>query len=203
MYMYKLKKQHIIMFTFCAENDFNLIYAKIARFVFLICTNLALNALFFFDESMHKIYLNYGEYNFVNVIPQIIYSSLISLILDIIISFLIITENKIHEIIDLKKSNSEKKVKEIKDMFKNVKIRYAIFFMLTFLLFLLYWYFISAFCAVYKNTQIILLKNFVTSYFTEFLYPFASYFVLALCRKIALKDKNKKRLGILYNIGNL
>ena len=56
---------------------------------------------------------------------------------------------------------------------------------------------------MYENTQITFLTDFITSFFTEFFYPFVIYYVLAFFRKISLKDKDKKRLNILYIIGNL
>ena len=203
MYLSKIKRQHIIMFTFCSDNDFNLIYIKLARFSFEICTNIAMNALFFSDESMHKIYLNYGKYDFVQQIPQIIYSSLISQIFNLLISFLVLTESQMHVIIGLKEKEPEKNLKEIERIDKCIKIKFIIFFSITSLLFVIYWYFISAFCAVYENTQITFLTDFITSFFTEFFYPFVIYYVLAFFRKISLKDKDKKRLNILYIIGNL
>ena len=210
MYLSKIKRQHIIMFTFCSENDFNLIYVKFARFAFEICTNIAMNALFFSDESMHKIYLNYGKYDFVQQIPQIIYSSLISQIFDLLISFLILTERQMNTIIGLKEKEIEKNIKEIEKNIKEIerinkciKIKFILFFSITSVLFAFYWYFISAFCAVYENTQITFLTDFITSFFAEFFYPFVIYYVLAFFRKISLKDKDKKRLNILYIIGNL
>ena len=203
IYLAKLKKEHVIMFTFFAKKDFNLIYVKIAKFILEINTNLAMNALFFFDESMHKIYLNYGKYDLIQQIPQIIYSSLISQIINIIISYLIITEKQIHEIIDLKQNKSKKNSMEINKIIKSIEIRFIIFFSLATLLFAFYWYFISAFCAVYENTQIIFLKDFISSFFTSLLYPFIIYLFFALCRFISLKDKEKKRLNIIYKISNL
>ena len=201
-YISKLKNKHLIMFTFFANKDFNLIYIKIARFSFSVCTNLAMNVLFFFDETMHKIYLNYGDYDFIQQIPQILYSSLISQIIDILIDFLIITEKDIHKIIDLKQSNPKKNNDKIKSIIKLIKIKYILFFIISSLLFAFFWYFISAFCAVYENTQIIFLKDFITSFFTGLLYPFGIYFILAFFRVISLKDKDKKRLKFLYVIGN-
>ena len=62
IYFAILKKKHLILFTFFAEKDFNLIYIKLAKFVFEVRTNLVMNVLFFFDESMHKIYLIMENY---------------------------------------------------------------------------------------------------------------------------------------------
>ena len=205
MYLSKLKKGHLFIFTFFATNDFNLIYVKIARFALEITTNIAMNALFFSDQSMHKIYLNYGKYDLVQQIPQIIYSSLISLIFDFLISFLITTEKQVFQIISLKQKDEEEEEKnnsEVDKIFKMIKIKFIIFFVLAFLLFAFFWYFISAFCAVYENTQITFIKDFVTSFSTGLLYPFVIYYFLTLLRKLALKDKNKKRFKCLYIIGN-
>ena len=64
----------------------------------MICTSMALNIMFFFDSSMHKIYLDYGKYNFIHQIPQIIYSSLVSLLMDILIIKLLISLPKLIKI---------------------------------------------------------------------------------------------------------
>ena len=203
MFLSKLRRQHIIIFTFCSENDFNLIYIKLAKFCFAICINISINALFFSDESIHKINLNYGKYNLVQQIPQILYSSLISLIIDLLISFLTLSETQIYTIIRLKEKNPKKNKKEIDKIYRFIKIKFVLFFSITFLPFIFFWYFVTAFCAVYENTQITFLKDFVTSFFTEFTYPFFLYYILAFFRKISLKDKAKKRLKFLYIIGNL
>ena len=60
-----ISREHKIIFTFFICNDYNIIYIKLARFIFLFATDMALNVFFFSDESMHKIFLNYGKYNFI------------------------------------------------------------------------------------------------------------------------------------------
>ena len=72
IYWTTLKRNHLILFTFFSWNDYNISYIKFARFIFLVCTDMAMNVFFFTDESMHKIYLNYGKFNFIQQIPQII-----------------------------------------------------------------------------------------------------------------------------------
>ena len=57
---------------------------------------MSMNVIFFFDISMHKIYLDYRKYNFIQQIPQIIYSSIVSLCIEILIGILIFTDNNIH-----------------------------------------------------------------------------------------------------------
>ena len=185
IYWSKLKKKHLLIFTFLSQNDHNLIYIKIDRFLFLISTTMAMNIIFFFDSSMHKIYLDYGKYNFIGQIPQILYSSLLSLLIEFLINFLSYTDINIYQIMKMKKYDLE----QVKSVLKRIKIKLLTFFLLTFLFFSFYWYLISAFCAVYNNTQIIFLKDFISSFCVGLLYPFAVQFCFASLRIISLKKR--------------
>ena len=131
IYWSRLKSKHLIIFTFFVKNDHNLIYIKITRFIFLICTNMAMNVMFFFDSSMHKIYLDYGKYNFIQQIPQILYSSLLSLVIEILIGILSYTDINIYYIRQMKEFNSIR----IKKIFQTIKIKLLIFFIITFIFF--------------------------------------------------------------------
>ena len=195
VYWSRLKSKHLIIYTFFSCNDYNLLYIKISRFIFLICTSMALNVFFFFDISMHKIYLDYGNYNFIKQLPQMLYSTLVSLIIEILIGILSFTDINIYQIKHMKQVNVDK----IDLIFKRVRIKLILYFIITFLLFLFYWYFISAFCAVYNNTQIIYVKNFVSSFSIGLLYPFIIQFAFALIRIFTLR-KNTKVRRVLYKI---
>ena len=65
-----------------------------------------------------------------------------------------------------------------------------------------FWYLISAFCAVYKNTQIILLEDILYSFILNLIYPFGIYLLPAVLRIISLRDK-KKRLKLIYFFSNI
>ena len=162
-----------------------------------------MNVLFFFDDSMHKIYLNYGKYDFIQQIPQIVYSSIISFIIDFTALFLILTQKQMLEIMKLKESETKENSNKINHLYKIIRIKYIIFFIFSFLFLFFYWYFVSSFCAVYENTQIIFLKDFVTSFALRLIYPFFICLFSASLRKIALNDKKKKRLNIFYIISSL
>ena len=84
-----------------------------------------------------------------------------------------------------------------------VKIKLFIFFVFTLILYLFYWYFISAFCAVYQNTQIAFIKDSISSFITGLLYPFIFYLFPPLLRIIALKDTVKKRLNCIYKLSEI
>ena len=193
IYLSKLKSNHLLIFTFISCNDHNLVYIKVARFLFLICTSMAMNIIFFFDDSMHKIYVDYGKYNFIQQIPQIIYSSIVSLVIEMLIGMLSYTDKNIYEIRQIEEYNSEK----VKKIIKTMKIKLIVFFFITFIFFAFYWYLISSFCAVYNNTQVIYLKDFATSFCLGFIYPFAIQLCFALLRICTLRNKTKSR-SFLY-----
>ena len=93
-----LCREHKIIFTFFIFNDYNLLYVKYARFIFLVATDMAMNVFFFSDDSMHKIFLNYGKYNFIQQIPQIVYTTIISQLMEIFLCFLSLTDKHIYGI---------------------------------------------------------------------------------------------------------
>ena len=201
IYWSLLKREHIILFTFFSWNDYNIIYVKMARFIFLVATDMAMNVFFFSDDSMHKVYLNYGKYNFVQQIPQIIYSTAISQLLEVFLCFLSLTDKYFYQVKSLK---NDKNIKEkIFVILRCVKIKLISFFVFTFIYFAFYWYFVSAFCAVYQNTQTIYIKDSISSFLTGLLYPFVLYLIPAVLRILSLHDVNKKRLKFVYKLSDI
>ena len=89
--------------------------------------------------------------------------------------------------------------KEIK---KKMKIKFSIFFVLSFLLLLFFWYFIACFCGVYKNTQIILITDTLISFGLTMIYPFGLNLLPGIFRIPALRAKNKDKKCI-YQFSSL
>ena len=196
-----LRREHLILFIFFSLNDYNLLYIKLAKFIFLLCQDMAMNVFFFSDDSMHKIYLNYGKYNFIQQIPQIIYSTAISQLLELFLSYLCMTDKHIYQIKELGKNRINKE--KILEVLKCMKIKLIIFHIFIFIFFIFFWYLISAFCAVYENTQIIFLKDSASSFLTGLLYPFILYIFPAFLRIIALKDKKEKKSKCIYKLSDI
>ena len=109
-YISLLKINHLIIFSFIINKDYNARIIKVFLFFFFFAVHLTVNALFFNDNTMHKIYIDEGNYNFIYQIPQILYSSIISGIIDAIIKFLSLSQDNIIELKHLpKKQNLEEK----------------------------------------------------------------------------------------------
>ena len=201
IYWSLLRREHLIFFTFFSWGDYNIWYIKCSRFIFLVCTDMAMNVFFFSDDSMHKIYLNYGKYDFIQQIPQIIYSTIISQLLELFLCYLCLTDKHIYQIKNLQ--NNNKNTGSIFVILKCIKIKLIVFFMFTFILFIFYWYFISAFCSVYQNTQMIFIKDSASSFLTGLLYPFILYLIPSVLRIISLQDVKNKRLKFIYKLSDI
>ena len=80
-----------------------------------------------------------------------------------------------------------------------ITIKFIIFFILSNILLLFFWYFIACFCAVYTNTQNILIKDTLVSFGLSMVYPFGLNLLPGMFRIPALKDKEKKKI-LLYKI---
>ena len=193
-YLSLLKTKHKIIFTFCLNNDYNSKSIKICLLLFSFALYYAINAFFFTENEIHKIYEDSGSYDFIYNIPQIIYSTIISSLLNIIINFFSLSESKI---LEMKKSSKKMKYKEsfIK-LLSCLKVKFYCFFIISLLLLIVFWYYLSCFCAVYKNTQLYLIQDTLISYFLSLLYPFGINLFPGLFRIPSLKDpyKNKECL---------
>ena len=191
IYFYYLKREHLIFFTFFNPNDFNLFSIKLSKIFLSICTYMAFNVFFFSDESMHNVYTSGGEHDFFGQLAQMIYSTIIGQLLQIFINYLTMTDIQYYQLKELLKEQNLNKNQNIRIM-KIIKYKIIIFYSFTFLLFMFFWYLISAFCAVYENTQIIFVTDSLTSFSMEQLYPFILYLIPAGLRLLSLRRKNLK-----------
>ena len=129
-YISLLKINNLFIFTFFNNTDYNSKIIKIFLFIFFFTLNLIINALFFNDKTMHKIYEDKGNFNFIYQFPQIIYSSLISIAINMIIRLLALTEK---DVLMLKQEKNKKELDELeKELLTKLKIKFSIFFILPF-----------------------------------------------------------------------
>ena len=101
-YISLLKIKHILIFTFYTNTDYNSKKIKIILFLFSFSLYFSINALFFIDNTIHKIYEDQGKYDFIYQIPIILYSTIISSVISTIIKYFSLTEKNILEIKKIK-----------------------------------------------------------------------------------------------------
>ena len=191
-YISLIRTKHLLFFSFMPQFDYNSRILKIFLFFFNFTTNFIINALFFNENTMHKIYIEKGTFNFIYNIPQIIYSSVISGLINAIIKILALSYSVFT---DMKEINNKNTINiEAKKSITLLKIKFFFFFFASFVFLILFWIYLACFCAVYKNTQIYLIKNTLISFSTSMIYPFGLYIIPGIVRIYALKGKNKECL---------
>ena len=151
LYWSLLKLKQLFIFTFYTSTDYNLRIVKIALFILFFSFYFAFTALFFNDNIMREIYIYKGNTNAAVHIPNIIISSLCCLIMNFIVRFISLSERDIAKINC--EMNEEEKKKLCKKTKKLLKIKLIILFAISAALICLCWYYVSAFCAVFKNSQ--------------------------------------------------
>ena len=97
-----LKTQHNLICALFNNNDYNSGIIKFDLFLIGFSIENTVNALFYNDETMHKIYESKGDFDLETQIPIIFYSTIISLILNYPLNFLALTNDAI---INFKQNN--------------------------------------------------------------------------------------------------
>ena len=196
-YYYSLLKTNHTFIKIFNKRDYNAYSIKVLLFFFDFASNFAVNALFFNDDTMHQIYNDGGDFNIIYQLPQIIYSTIISIIIDSLISFLGLSQDDILSVKHVKKVKNV--VRRAKEVLRALHLKFILFFIITFLFIILYWYYLGCFCAVYTNTQFHLIKDTLIGYGTGSITPFGKYLAPGLFRIPSLKKygKGKKLIYIL------
>ena len=75
-------------------------------------------------------------------------------------------------VLDFKKRKAKKDLeRNVKELNDKIKIKFLFYFLLSTLFLLFFWYYISMFFAIYRNTQIHLIKDTLISFGLSFIYP--------------------------------
>ena len=195
-----LKKKHLILFTFWHSNDYNIYTVKVSLFLLSFELYISINGFFFSDDTMHKLYEDKGKYNILYRIPQILFSTIISAVINVLLKKLSLTEANL---LSIKEEKDDQKILEkSKSIKKCLRIKFIIYFIISILFMLFFWYFISCFCAVYKNTQLVLIKDTLVSYALSMVYPFGLNLLPGLFRIPALKAEKGDK-GYIYKLSQL
>ena len=119
---------------------------------------------------------------------------MISITINAIISFLSLSEKNI---IKIKNKGIGKE-----QLIKCLNIKFILFYSISFIFLIFFWYYLGCFCAVYINTQIHLITDTLLSFGLSLLYPFCICLLPGIFRIISLKDsgKGKKFLYIFSKL---
>ena len=219
LYICILAKENIINILFF-RTPLDLQTVRICLFIFVYSCDLAFNTIFYSNESISDKYHYEGDnlflFTIINNIIQSVISSIISIILLNIFQRLIDTRGDFEDIFKEEeqklrndknyKTNKVTKLKILEQLSKiYIKLKYKIifFFVLEFLTMIFFYYFVTAFCEVYKETQKSWLYDFFTSFLISFVTEIFGALILAIFYIISIRYKLKflyKVVVFFYNL---
>ena len=188
-YLSLLRTKHILILTFFNFRDYNSQSIKIYIFFYIFAINFLISSMFYSDSTIHKIYIDKGSFDFTYQLPIIIYTLLISSVLKGFLNFFGLYETNILDYKCDKNKNDD-----INNELYKIKGKIIIFFISSYILLFFVWIYLGCFCAVYKNTQIHLLKEVVISFAFSFISPFFIYLLPGIFRISSLKKKVNRPL---------
>ena len=177
----------------------NWIIPRTIKFIFFIVRidlYLVVNALFYNEEYIRDLYYSEKEETFLSFVPRslnrIIYTTVVSGILDFIISLLFPSENKIKKILLRKKYNIIEVKTKIYFSIKNIISNYKIFIIISYFLTIISWYYNSCFNNVYPYLKIEWIKSSIFIIIVMQIISFIECLLFSFLRFISIKCKSEK-----------
>ena len=200
-YIYLLSRQ-IIFRTFFQRSPLELFPLRFILFIFMLSCDLALNALFYFNDNISKKY-HYAKNIFLlafsSNITIIIYSTLLSYFLITLLTKLSNSSSAIRNVFREveEKIKSVKKFKindelkrgvflRIENILKKLKIKITFLLIIETILILFFWYFVTAFCHVFSSTQTSWLLDSFLSILSRFIIELIFSFIFAKLYQMAV-----------------
>ena len=197
-YCFMLQISHIIINVFCRCNDYNIFSNKLGILLITFPINLTFNAFFFTSKQIQAVSINKLDGISIDV-KNLLHSfaaSIFSTIFLISLKLLCITHNKIRKIRKMK--NIDEAKKESVYILKCLNWRINIYYILSLIFLIFFGYYCLCFCAIFENTQLLLIETMFTSWGLSLLYPFLICFVTSIFRMCSIKCKIKCCYGINY-----
>ena len=158
-------------------SKYELICLNISVYIFSLSINFTLNGLFFTNDVISKRHK--GSVSFISTILRSIYSSIIGIFIMVIPKKLIfyfpIMETIIKEV-----KNQIKLSIYLKKLIRIVKFKIFLYFLFVLIFNILFIYYITCFCAIYKCSQIEWFLGGLRSFFISFLVSFVSSLLVTI-----------------------
>jgi hypothetical protein len=176
---------------------------RVCIFIFNYACDLALNALFYLSNKISDKYHFSGAnrllFSLINNITISLASTIVSFVLLTFFHTLIQSSDSIIELFrnqeKLLKSDKNYKVdletkekieKDISGILKCLKVKIIFFIIFEFLFTLFFFYYVTAFCQVYKSTQISWLLDSISSYVISFGITLIISFIFSIMYKLSI-----------------
>ena len=180
-----LIEEHIIINNFFSDSYLDLRVIKVSFLFFSLIISFFLNSFFYTDNYISESYHNNGVLDFVSSLPKAIYSFFVTIIISNLLKMLSNNKKNLKAIIKEKLTKMEY-LKRMESALKKLKVKLIIYFICLLTLGIFILYYITAFCAVYQNSQKYWIFGCLESFFLDIVTPFIVCIFLSIFRYIGL-----------------
>jgi hypothetical protein len=166
----------------------------IEEYILSLFINFFFNALLYTDEVVSNKYHNNGELDMIVTLSLSIVSNVITSIICYYIKYSKGIEARLFQIMEIK--NNTYFMKNIKQFFRFLKIKFICFFMSEVIIAAVCYYYIVIFCIIYAKSKVSLLINYIMSLIEGLITSACIIIIIFTTRLIGLKCLNKR----FYNI---
>ena len=188
MFLSILVLKHPLIYAFFINDKYTIKSISISMFIISEQMGLAFNALFYTDGYISNQYKHEGNIDIIASLPKSIYSSLFSIGLSIVFGFLTSSKSILMKILLF---SDQKEKDDLNKVLRCIRIKLAFYFTLIFIFSIFFWYYVTAFCAVYQNSQVGWLIGAVISIALGLITPVAMSLFVFIFRVIGIEKKSR------------
>ena len=159
--------------------------------------DFTMNSVLFSDDVVSDNYHNEGNMSFLTSMLLSILSNLISAIISFI--FVYLSKYALYfEAVDEEKLNDVDYIVICSKILHYMKRKLTVYFIISFLFILAFWYYVTLFCIIYHNNQVNWIIDCITGIVMSLLYTLGISTLVSTIRLISLQTNSV----FLYNISN-
>ena len=192
----KFKNNQIFINSFCVQEIMRPRALKLLLIIMTIELYFIINALFYNEEYLSEVFNSTEEETFFSFVPrrfnQFVYTSVVNKIISYLIGFFFIEEDKLKRIFMKNKDDKIKFNYELSVLLKDIKNRFIGLIIMTILLSIIFFVYISCFNIVYPNIRTEWIKSSLFIIIVMQILNFLLTFFESILRIIALKYNHIK-----------
>lgn len=174
-----------IIAIFCFRNDYSIVSLLLSVYLTKTFLDFTLNALLYTDDMISKKYENNGSLDTSYTLILSFSSSVICSFIGVLIDILTQYESQL-ELVEQEAQNDAEYNYFMCCFMKKIKRRVKIYLLFQFILILVCSYYVIIFCSVYSKSQVSLVTNYFTRFFTSFIVTVSAAFIATFLRKLAI-----------------
>ena len=196
MYRDILLNKHLFLNIIFEDYKYKPRTLKFITFILSIDLYFVFNGFFFNESYISELYTldeNESFFSFIlRSIKRIIYTSIVSVIVNFLIDCIIVDGNKIKAVLN---NNSKKRIiaqGEISDIVFKIKRSINVFYVINYFIMIISWYYISCFNNAYSNTKKEWIKSSIFIIILNNVMPIIYCFVISLLRYISIHCESER-----------